>query len=535
MTEAAAPAQGGRGFIFFACYAVSFGMVVCISLAIIHFIQWLIPTWDAGSMLVVCMLAFFEAIASHWLIRQISAIQHQMIVYRASEWVVIILILKIFAELSLGPASFYDNFRLWLVQFPMNIVNGRLLLAVIPFVVIWWISSSLDNDLSLLGAYETNILKEENIKTTSVRDLLLRRFLNLGLLIVVLAGIPPQVVIPGPQAAVPNSAPAVVVYFILGIILLSLTRYSYLVSTWRVARVNIPAQIPRRWFFYSAVLIGGLSLFIILLPTNYGMGLFDTFTSLVNIITNLIVNIYLLILFFFHALFNWLFPPSNIIQPDVIIPPQAPQVPQAPPSPSLINWTLIKSIIFWALLLFLVVVALRQFIIFNKDLAEELKRFRPLRWLVLFWKRITASIKKANKSVGIFVQSSLMRLRTLGRTPSKMSDWEYINPRRLNARQKIIFYYLALVRRAGEVGFVRQVGQTPYEYARSLTSRLEPEMQGGRAEVEDLTASFVEARYSLHDIPTKQARRVETIWEIVRRLFRHVRKSQREKEKLERD
>ena len=37
----------------------------------------------------------------------------------------------------------------------------------------------------------------------------------------------------------------------------------------------------------------------------------------------------------------------------------------------------------WVLLIVLVVVALRQFIIFNKDLSEELKRFRPLRWLAV--------------------------------------------------------------------------------------------------------------------------------------------------------
>ncbi len=49
----------------------------------------------------------------------------------------------------------------------------------------------------------------------------------------------------------------------------------------------------------------------------------------------------------------------------------------------------------------------------------------------------------------------------------------FINPRRLSPRQKVIFYYLAMVRRAREAGLPRQDDQTPYEYARSLTSSLE--------------------------------------------------------------
>ena len=80
------------------------------------------------------------------------------------------------------------------------------------------------------------------------------------------------------------------------------------------------------------------------------------------------------------------------------------------------------------------------------------------------------------------------------------------------------------MRRADEAGLPRKDGQTPYEYAHSLTSNLEE----GKDGVEALTESFVEARYSRHDIPPKEARRIETIWETVRRVLRIVRKSQQE-------
>jgi len=39
----------------------------------------------------------------------------------------------------------------------------------------------------------------------------------------------------------------------------------------------------------------------------------------------------------------------------------------------------------WSILVVLAILALRQYIAFNRDLSEELRRFRPLRWLVNAW------------------------------------------------------------------------------------------------------------------------------------------------------
>ncbi len=71
-------------------------------------------------------------------------------------------------------------------------------------------------------------------------------------------------------------------YFVLGIILISLTRYSYLSSLWRLDRVEIPSVIPRRWLSYTSMLIIGLGLLIFLLPAKAGMGLLATLSALMN-------------------------------------------------------------------------------------------------------------------------------------------------------------------------------------------------------------------------------------------------------------
>jgi hypothetical protein len=211
--------------------------------------------------------------------------------------------------------------------------------------------------------------------------------------------------------------------------------------------------------------------------------------------------------------------------------PQTP-IPQITPPPvslttpnvSTFNWELVKAIFLWGSLIVLVIMALRQYIAYNRDLSEELRRFRPLHWLFNAWNRFKASLKKANKSVGTFIQNNLKRLRSLGPESASHGEWDFINPRRLPPRQKVIFYYLAMVRRGREAGLPRQDGQTPYEYARSLTSSLKKEKE----DLDVMTESFIEARYSRHNIPPKEARRIEYIWEAIRRVLRNVRRSRQE-------
>jgi hypothetical protein len=78
------------------------------------------------------------------------------------------------------------------------------------------------------------------------------------------------------------------------------------------------------------------------------------------------------------------------------------------------------------------------------------------------------------------------------------------------------FYYLAMLRRGGESGYARKPTQTPYEYARALESEI-PEID---QDVDGLTAEFIEARYSRHDIPAEHIGLVRRYWERIKRALR---------------
>lgn len=522
MTEAPGLNPDRRRWPVYACYAVAFAMVICFAAVLSQFLFWLFPTSDPRGILIACALAVLESFSSFWLIKRLPTAQRQIAYFRVTELVIMLVAVKFLSELRAGPASFWNNFLLWPVQFPFNVLNGRFFFVFLPVLASWWIGNLFAYDLSLLGKEDVAAL-DERLTSTPLRKLILRRFFGLGMFAVLLAGIPAQSALQISLPVTSNGIPAVLALFILGIILISLTRYITLETNWRQEKLNIPAQIPRRWFAYSILILAVLVLLISWLPTNYGMGLFDTLNAVFRLIYQFFMLVYGLILTVI-TLIAQLLAKKTPDSPTPLPPPDLPAgiLPKSNGSP--IDWRLVQSVIMWGSLIVLAILALRQYIAYNRDLSAELRRFRPLRWLVGAWDRFKATFKKANRTVGVFIQNSLKRLRRLGTAVVRPDEWDFINPRRLTSRQKIIFYYLALVRRAREAGLPRQDNQTPYEYARSLTSSLQEEKDG----LDVMTESFIEARYSRHDIPAKQARRTESIWETIRQVLRNVRRSSEE-------
>ncbi len=518
------PAERIRRWPVYASYFTALGMIYCFSTILIHFLAWLFPTMDGRGLLLLCALVILEAFFSYWLIKHLPTAQKQIVYYRGTELVVLLVALKLFTELRPGPASFWNNFLLWPVQFPFNIFTDQYLLTLLPALAAWQAGNLFAADLSLLGTDDNNF-PDERLKTAKVRNLIQRRFLRLGILVVFLAAIPSQSALEIPLPVISNAVSEVIAYFVLGIILLSLTRFITLETTWWQAKLQVPVQIPRRWFAYSALILAFLVLLISVLPTNYGMGFFATLLAVYRFIYQAIAYFFGFILLLITLLARLLGKTS--VGPQEQVPTPTPPPGQLPmvSSVSSVNWELVKSVVLWGSLVVLAFMALRQYIAFNRDLSEELRRFRPVNWFVSAWHQFIAAFRKTNRSVGTFIQNSLKRLRKF--TPN-MNDhgsaWEYVNPRRLNPRQKVIFYYLALVRRAKEAGLQRQEHQTPYEYATSLTTNLKEE----KANVDAMTEAFIEARYSRHNIPSKTARRAESIWETIRHVLRNIRKAQKE-------
>jgi hypothetical protein len=503
----------------YASYVLAIGMMVCFAITSILLAQRFFPDWDSRGLTVFCTLAAIEAVLSYWLIKHLAIAQRQPGFFRLSEWLIFAVIVKLFTELHGGASQLASNVLQWPLNFPFNIFSGSYVLNLLLVFLTWRASTYFATDLYLLELDEA-ARTDQRVVTTPIRNLVLRRFLVLGMLVVFMAG-----TLLGNEPESDQTywggkiVPPVVIFFVVGLALVSLTRFANLESLWRQEQVEVPAHVPRRWVLYSSLVIAVLIVLAVWLPTNYGLGFTAVVVSILRALYAAAYFLYGLILLVYTYVMQLFAKATGTGESENgVLPLETPPALTAPPAPAM-NLDLVRNLIVWTLVGALVIIVLRQYISFNKELAEELKRFGPLRWLAALWRSLKVSLRRANRAVGAFVEGGLERLRGIRSGRNQGGDWDDASPRRLNPRQKIFFYYLAMLRRGEDTGVPRREGQTPYEYARSLGA----EVKEAREDVDALTDSFVEARYSNHDIASNAAHRVESVWQRIRRLLQERR------------
>jgi len=113
MTEASSQPTRIARWPAYASYAAAFGMITCFAAVLVQFLGWLDPTLDIRGMLLVCGLVALEAFFSFWLMNQLSTARSQAFMYRLTEVIILLVILKFFTELRAGTVSFWNNFLLW--------------------------------------------------------------------------------------------------------------------------------------------------------------------------------------------------------------------------------------------------------------------------------------------------------------------------------------------------------------------------------------------------------------------------------------
>ncbi|MBL8056597.1 MAG: DUF4129 domain-containing protein, partial [Anaerolineales bacterium] len=208
-------------------------------------------------------------------------------------------------------------------------------------------------------------------------------------------------------------------------------------------------------------------------------------------------------------------PNSSAPPPAEILPPPAlPRAPVTPSNPG--GWTAwSESLVFWLLFLGVFAVSFLFLVRQRPEVEQLLRRLAlPWPWLAERWRAVWAAGRRLRQEVARLAQAGLDRLRPSGPPPS--APWRYLNVRRLQPRERVRFYYQALLRRGRETGWPRRPGETPLEYEQNLAEAL-PEAQTPLA---DLTGEFLEAQFSAHAIPPAAAESARERWEAVRRALR---------------
>jgi hypothetical protein len=316
----------------------------------------------------------------------------------------------------------------------------------------------------------------------------------------------------------PQMLVALLVYFLLGLWLVSQARLLMMRTRWTADGVAMTGDMPRTWNRSTLVLVAVVALVAAFLPIGRTFALaalvqlvFDVGLLVMQTVFLLLAGLMIFLLGLFGAAAEELPEPELTMVPG---PTPAP-VPTPPPSETP---ALIIGGLFWLLVSFVALVAL---LFFLRDRGVRLdsvllrRWWAQLRaWLRAFWRRGAAGAAALVTALGARREAE----KATGLEPRR--GWRFLRVNALPPREQVRYFYLSTVRRAGEQGVARAPGETPSEYQADLQSTW-PE---AGVEIEQLTGAFLEARYSRQPIEPRQVNPIREVWKRVRQALRRRRR-----------
>lgn len=495
-------------------------MAMCVVALFIQFGQRLVPGWDAGYLYVVTFLVALEAMYSRRTLYRVMPLSITWFRHRIAEWVVILVALKALLYLLRGTEQFWIDVQLWPQAFFVNFFSGEFLGAAAIAWVAWSITGmftgvllDLEGDVLFADDESRSVLLSDR---PGARQRLAERFFLVGGLMIFMIAL-----LRLDLGALDLNLPIVrtgvgwlVVYLLLGLALLGLSNFAVLRARWGWDRVPLARNLAGQWALYTLLFVAGVTVAAVLLPTSYSVGLLEILGYIILLIVEamrfVLVLVAIPILFFILFVLSLL----GVGQSDINL-PELEFAPPPMPGGGELSWlALLRSVLFWVVILGVVFFAFRHYLRQRQDLLARLRRLPGVAQVLAVWHWLHGRLTSANRRLRAAWQASRQRARPTGRAP--VAPWRFTNPGRLSARERVLFFYLAMVRRGSESGIRRQPDQTPYEYAQSLEAALPENFE----DVASLTDSFVEARYSRHDISPEQAGTVQTLWERIKRALR---------------
>ncbi len=469
----------------------------------------LIPGWDGRFLVAWCVVAGAVAQWTDWLIRERLPLNFNRVWFRATELSLLLALFQLGDTLIGGrPGGFARLFT----------PDARLAFAAVLILAAWSASAATAGEFARLGE-----VPGDDQEYVPPLQTLTGRFLGGGvaLLVIVAVGqVVPRELFDLRSESVTGPILTLLTYFGLGMILLALAQHTLHRRRWQEEGLPVAEGIGGRWVRHGGVVIGAAALLAFALPTGWAGILID---ALALVLQGIIWLIALLGLGF-AAPFIWVL--SKIRGTPVGSLPSQP-VPVTPPPDAPVAETgggspleLLRWLLFAAIAIALITWFVRGWLENRGDLKQALGRFAPLRLLRSLLSALLARLRGMATAIGERLP------RGLG---GQIRDLADARPRlRLRGartpREQIVRYYLSVVQRAGAQGVPRRPAQSPEEYGPTLA----PHLADADTDWSSLTAEFIEARYSAHNLAPDDSKRARSHWQRVRDALRLRRRGEEE-------
>jgi len=493
-------------------------MVGCIALSVVGLVRLFAPTWNGVYLVVGTVLAALEANYSYRMIRTRKVRGSDILQFRAVEIAMFFILLKIGSYVGDRWVDVLADVRSWPRQ-PWGLFNPETTVAFLLAILSWHTATQTIRDLERIGEPP-----ERNRHYTPPLQKLTSRFFWGGAVLLIFAGITRigiAALLDLERPSVPGLVLNVLVYFLLGLVMLGQVRFTRLRVQWQAQRIKIADELPGRWARYSLILIALAALIAFLLPTGYTVGLLDIVATIIYVISYALTLIVTIISIILGLL---LLPLARLLGRDRTtplkeLPPlQLPRQEPGKPGIATPNWLeILRSLLFWAAVLGMAYYVIRSYLRDHPELVQALTSLGPIRALRTFlsalWRRLLGLAEAVNERI-----PQGLALRRARKRPSTERA-RFFRLGALSPRERVLYYYLSILRRAGQQGFPRRHTQTPHEY----DGAIRPHLPDAQPEMSRLTQDFVEARYSNHPVGPDEERQVRTRWQRVKAALRALR------------
>ena len=515
-------------------YVLVFLMMACIIMTIGNLIQSVSPNSPSGTIAGILLFIVIDRLYTHRQSKALTPLSREWMITLGAQWIVIVLFSRFLLSYADGPDSLMADLSLLARGYIADLFTLEFVITLFLAMAAWAVTAQFLELLDEIGLDMKVALHENPVivhsGTLPAHERMVNLILSTGIIVVILSVLTRLNVrmmlsytdgFPRVELSRFSGAEAgALLYFVFGLALLSLSKLMSLQTHWNQLRIPLSSKnLPRQWAVYSLSFLLVLAVVISLLPAGDSLGLFFIVRTLFGYIFAVLVFISQLIVALVLLLFSLPFLFFGKASP-VITESSPPPLPVMPPvelvstTPNPV-WELIRSIFLWGSLLAIVVYAFIQFVKQHEDILHALRRSRVTNWLLLAWQWLYRNVKKTREHLSraiaeawqgmfprldgkrILPHPGLMRLRTL------------------DPRRRVLFFYLAMIRRGGELGFTREPSQTPAEYA----VRLEQAVPSAGDDIDSITEAFVQARYSRQEIDPQKADGVKAIWARIRRAL----------------
>lgn len=502
-------------------------MVGCVAWSLVTLARLFFPKWNPTFLIVGCVLAALEACYSYRLLKSPRMRGVYELRFRATELLLIFILLKLGRYIGMSTADIGVDVQAWsrdLFQFFDNETVVAFVLTLMCWGAATWTASDLES---------TSLPPQRRDDYVSPVERLTNRFFGGGAVLLVATGITrigitPELLNlrrPPVQGLVFN----VLVYFFLGVVMIGQMRLVELRKRWRSQEVQVDDEVPRRWVRYSLSFIGLAALLAFVLPTEFTLNPLTVIGSSLSAIGTVLYFLGVLLLTILMLPFGWLFWLLSKLLPggDDPSPPSAQlpafEAPQVVGGDDATNWLeIVRALVFWTVVLLGVYYVVRSYLRDRPGLREAIAALKPLRALRRGWIALWHFLRGWGTRLGQVVSERVPRWQAW-RSQSGESLGARLRFFRLGAlspRERVLYYYLSILRRADRQGYPRKRNQTPEEYQGTLA----PHLLQAEDDIGALTQAFVEARYSHHQVASDQERRVRANWERVKRALRALRR-----------